>query len=292
MTAAFTQPGDPPLHLWHDQLVQIANPWADHPRLVQVYQQCSSTQDVARRLIQWCPADPQASSPSPHPSAPSTDAALNRSPGPLTNTVVGPLRNASSETSPSPLSSASVNALSNASISPSTTLAGAIIVADQQTQGRGRRGHRWHSAPGGTLTFSLLQPFDAITPSTTGLQVHARLAALTQDIADAIRTAVLELACACEHDPNPMPREKRRDLATTLRIKAPNDVMVGKAKLAGVLIETAHDAAGKRLAIIGIGINVHHAPLHVGHATSLADQGIRVNRLTTLMTLIQNLTPG
>jgi BirA family transcriptional regulator, biotin operon repressor / biotin---[acetyl-CoA-carboxylase] ligase len=101
---------------------------------------------------------------------------------------------------------------------------GLVLVAEEQTAGRGRRGAEWFSPKGESLAFSvLLRPCEpmAFWPR---LSLAAGLA-----VAEAL--------------------EKSVPLA---EIKWPNDVMVGGKKIAGILAE-----AGGDFVIVGIGINVN-----------------------------------
>ncbi|MGZ3437949.1 MAG: biotin--[acetyl-CoA-carboxylase] ligase [Polyangia bacterium] len=108
-----------------------------------------------------------------------------------------------------------------------------VLVAERQTEGRGRHGRRWYSTPGASLTFSLAWPL-----------ARADLSGLSLAIGVALAEAL---------DPRP---------AGGLRValKWPNDLwLVGSGepgrKLGGVLIETAPAGAG-RCAVIGVGLNV------------------------------------
>jgi BirA family biotin operon repressor/biotin-[acetyl-CoA-carboxylase] ligase len=108
-----------------------------------------------------------------------------------------------------------------------------LLVAEAQTRGRGRQGKPRYSSPGASLTFSLALP---LAPSDwSGLSLAVGVA-----IADAL-------------DP---PAE---GIAPRLGVKWPNDVFLleagGGRKLGGILIETVA-AGSRRLAIIGIGLNV------------------------------------
>ncbi|WP_197706829.1 biotin--[acetyl-CoA-carboxylase] ligase [Sterolibacterium denitrificans] len=107
---------------------------------------------------------------------------------------------------------------------------GTVIVAERQTAGRGRRGRHWTSAPGDSLTFSLLWRF----PPDTAL--------------DGLSLAVgVALARALE------------DLGIEgIRLKWPNDVLLHGRKLAGILIELVSPprAAQGPAAIIGVGLNL------------------------------------
>lgn len=113
-----------------------------------------------------------------------------------------------------------------------------LLVAENQTGGRGRLGRNWQSAPGASLTFSLSLPI--ARADWSGLSLVVGLA-----LADAL-------------DPRSGTTPPR------IGLKWPNDLwlMDGPAqgrKLGGILIETV--AAGRtRLAVIGIGLNVMPIP--------------------------------
>jgi BirA family biotin operon repressor/biotin-[acetyl-CoA-carboxylase] ligase len=127
----------------------------------------------------------------------------------------------------------------------------AVVVADEQTQGRGRRGAAWHSPAGTGLWMSVVLPGPRPalhTPLLVGLAV----AEATQEASG----------------------------RGTLRvgIEWPNDLVVGARKVGGILCETAGSAV-----VAGIGINVSTpedgfpAALQ-GRATSLEEEGL--NRLS------------
>jgi BirA family biotin operon repressor/biotin-[acetyl-CoA-carboxylase] ligase len=131
-----------------------------------------------------------------------------------------------------------------------------LLVAEHQTQGRGRAGRGWTAAPGSSLTFSLalmLAPAD-----WSGLSLAVGLA-----LADAL-------------DPAAATPDGR---APRIAVKWPNDLVLldsapgqprAGRKLAGILIETVGTpAAGAtpapRMAVVGVGINVQ--PLQVQQAS-------------------------
>ncbi len=109
-----------------------------------------------------------------------------------------------------------------------------LLVAEQQTGGRGRQGKRWESSAGASLTFSLALP---LAPTDwSGLSLAVGLA-----LADAL-------------DPH------RTGVPPRIGLKWPNDLLLldgtgGGRKLGGILIETVA-VGGRRLAVIGIGLNV------------------------------------
>ncbi len=95
---------------------------------------------------------------------------------------------------------------------------GLVIVADGQTEGRGRQGRVWHSPAGENLLVSIL-----LRPTLT--LADAPLLALSAGLA--LRTAVASIV------------GERSDLG----VKWPNDLLCGGKKLAGILIETRFKAA-------------------------------------------------
>ncbi|HEY7603641.1 MAG TPA: biotin--[acetyl-CoA-carboxylase] ligase [Gaiellaceae bacterium] len=101
---------------------------------------------------------------------------------------------------------------------------GAIAVADVQTGGRGRLGRAWEAPPGSALLASvLLKP-----PADRALPQLALVAGVA--VADALE----ELT------------------GLTVQIKWPNDVMLRRTKVAGILAEARDDAV-----VLGIGVNVN-----------------------------------
>ncbi|MEA2446966.1 MAG: BirA family transcriptional regulator [Actinomycetota bacterium] len=127
---------------------------------------------------------------------------------------------------------------------------GALVVADHQTQGRGRWGRSWFSAPGSLLQFSLIlrpdMPLDRLGLLTTALGVAC---------AD-----VVEVVAGIPTD-----------------LKWPNDVMVRGRKLAGILVESRVTGARIDAAVAGVGINVSWdrsaAPDEIAErATSIASE--------------------
>ena len=108
---------------------------------------------------------------------------------------------------------------------------GTTWVAEQQTAGRGRQGRLWFSPPGENLLFSVLVR-ERSPPRR--LPLVALVAGL------AVRDAV---ARALPHG--------------EVRIKWPNDVMIGARKVAGVLVEAISTGSRVEAVVIGVGVNVH-----------------------------------
>jgi BirA family biotin operon repressor/biotin-[acetyl-CoA-carboxylase] ligase len=104
-----------------------------------------------------------------------------------------------------------------------------LLVAEEQTAGRGRRGRRWHSAPGAGITFSLARRVRRPAREIAALSLVAGVA-----VARALHGLGVGAA----------------------RLKWPNDLVVDGAKLGGILVETR----GAGHAVIGIGLNHRRTP--------------------------------
>lgn len=147
-----------------------------------------------------------------------------------------------------------------------------VWVADEQTAGRGRGGHTWHSAAGDGLYVSVL--IAPPLPASFALR-------LSLSTALAAKSAIADVT------------------GVTVDIRWPNDLLVGLKKCGGILVETAvatsqeNSAATLRYGVIGIGLNLNHAsfPLEIAAlATSLRLAGGReVRRETLLAALLQSL---
>jgi BirA family biotin operon repressor/biotin-[acetyl-CoA-carboxylase] ligase len=106
---------------------------------------------------------------------------------------------------------------------------GVVLAAEEQSAGRGRMGRTWVSPPRAALTFSLLVRPAAVPPARRGwLPLLAGVA-----VASAV-TAVT---------------------GVQTRLKWPNDVLAGPAKLGGILAEAVGDAV-----VVGVGLNVSTEP--------------------------------
>lgn len=135
------------------------------------------------------------------------------------------------------------------------------VVAAAQTAGHGRRGRPWETAKG-SLAASLLMPWQPSSAHSATLGFAAGLA-----LESAIRARAPQVAIKLA--PDGAEGSERR-----LRLKWPNDVLVDGAKLAGILLEAANIPGGPNSVVIGIGVNVRHAPQGLPYpATSLAACG-------------------
>jgi BirA family biotin operon repressor/biotin-[acetyl-CoA-carboxylase] ligase len=112
---------------------------------------------------------------------------------------------------------------------------GAVVIADTQTAGRGRRGHTWFSPPGSGLYVSIV-----LAPARARVAPDRAVALLTL-------TAGLALAEAVE-----------RIAGIAPEIKWPNDLLIAERKLAGILAEglASTGSSGLPFVVLGYGINV------------------------------------
>ena len=108
---------------------------------------------------------------------------------------------------------------------------GTVLLAEKQTSGKGRKGRSWQSARGLNLTFSILLSKDTVSEININ---HLNLAASL-----AVSTAI----------------ENLYQLKTEL--KWPNDVLVNKKKIAGILSETSIKGSTIDRIVLGIGINLN-----------------------------------
>lgn len=147
-----------------------------------------------------------------------------------------------------------------------------VWVADEQTAGRGRGDHAWHSAAGDGLYVSVL-----VTPALLASDA-LRMALSTGLAAKAAIAQVAEIA---------------------IDIRWPNDLLVGRKKCGGILVETAiapeqdGTPAMLRYAVIGVGINLNQAVFKeeiASLATSLRiETGRSFSRDVLLIALLKHL---
>lgn len=129
---------------------------------------------------------------------------------------------------------------------------GSLVIAEQQTAGRGRQGRSWQAASGQNLLFSIV-----LRPS---LPV-SRLNLITLAASVAVSDALSSLG----HPLHPT-------------IKWPNDILLESKKCCGMLLESSLAGRGKATVVLGVGLNVNQLvfPAEINEtATSLALQAGR-----------------
>jgi BirA family biotin operon repressor/biotin-[acetyl-CoA-carboxylase] ligase len=152
-----------------------------------------------------------------------------------------------------------------ASLAQNGAAHGVVVVAEEQTAGRGRRGAQWASPPGAGIYLSFVaRPGSSSTTSLITLAAGV-------GVRDGIRAAT--------------------GLAADL--KWPNDLIVGTRKLAGILAEGLAIGTPEQAVIIGVGINVQPAaypPDVAARATSLEGElGRPVDRDDVLDGVLRSL---
>jgi BirA family biotin operon repressor/biotin-[acetyl-CoA-carboxylase] ligase len=134
------------------------------------------------------------------------------------------------------------------------------FVTSEQTAGRGRR-HRPWIAPRGNLASSILEVID-VSPAVAATLGFAAGLALEAALQKVSVEASLRVAGS-------------DDMKYSL--KWPNDVLAGREKLAGILLEAEAVAGGRLGVVVGIGTNVIAAPEGTPTpATSLAALGVHI----------------
>ena len=143
---------------------------------------------------------------------------------------------------------------------------GSVFFADEQTAGRGRGDHQWHSAPGDGLYVSvLLRPRLPIQrllllPLAAGLAAAAAIQSVS---------------------------------ALAVDLRWPNDLLIGPCKAGGILVEANSENGGVVAAVVGIGINVHQRdfPPHLDTPATSLDRstGRTVSRQPLLIALLESL---
>jgi len=106
---------------------------------------------------------------------------------------------------------------------------GVVCLAEEQTQGRGRRGREWVAPLGSSFTGSIGWRFDQGVAALEGLSLAIGLAVI---------------------------RALNRYGLKGAGLKWPNDIMVGDAKMGGILTELQVDGDGHCLVVVGIGLNI------------------------------------
>lgn len=146
---------------------------------------------------------------------------------------------------------------------------GHVVLADQQTRGRGAHGRHWVSPPGSDLYFSVVAR-PAVEPASTAL--------ITLASGLGVRDAVADL----------LP-------GRAVRVKWPNDIWIENRKCAGVLVESR--TLGMRIdsVIIGVGLNVNRMqwpPDLASTATSLQAERVvegPFHRVEVLAAVLSNM---
>ena len=139
---------------------------------------------------------------------------------------------------------------------------GALAVCDEQTEGRGRLGRTWTSPPGTAILCSVL-----LRPPPERVAAELSLVAGTA-VAEALEVAV----------------------GLAVQVKWPNDVMLNRRKVAGILAEASEGAVS-----VGIGVNVNQERTELPENTQVAAaslytiDGVKRDRAPLLAAIVERL---
>lgn len=128
---------------------------------------------------------------------------------------------------------------------------GTVVIADEQTVGRGRLGRHWVSVKGKGIWMTIMLKPDILPSDAPKLSIIAALA-----VANALRSC-------CRVD---------------AKIKWPNDIVAGGKKLCGILTEMSAEDDEIKYVIIGIGINVNMEIDDFGQEVSSVATSIRIEK--------------
>ena len=132
---------------------------------------------------------------------------------------------------------------------------GTLVLADEQTAGRGRHGRQWASAPGAGIWLTLIErPTDARALDVLSLRCGLYAAEAVDELADA-----------------------------RVGVKWPNDLYVAGRKLAGILIETRWRGTAPDWVAIGMGLNV---------SAPAVDTGVGLRAGATRLAVLDLLVPA
>lgn len=119
---------------------------------------------------------------------------------------------------------------------------GTVVVANEQTNGRGQRGTTWNTQPGMNLIFSCYLEFSSL-PIEKQHAIHHMTACAVNNLT--------------------------KRLGVESKIKWPNDILTETGKLAGILIENSLVNTSIKHTVIGVGLNVNQTAFGELRATSL-----------------------
>ena len=143
---------------------------------------------------------------------------------------------------------------------------GAVILADFQLKGKGQAGNVWQSAKGKNLLFSIL-----LKPNQ--LEVTAQF----------IWNMMISVALA---------EGLQQFVNNKVQVKWPNDIVIERRKIAGILIENTLQGTTISHLIAGVGLNVnqlHFAPELTAVSSLAMERGVEFEKIAVLEQLLRNV---
>ena len=145
---------------------------------------------------------------------------------------------------------------------------GMLIIAESQTMGRGRRGRRWHAAPGLSILASLI--------------LRHRLLANQIELPNLIGAFAIAAAI-------------RELTGFPAQIKSPNDVLICGKKVGGILTELEYDRHRQPFFVMGFGVNVNVSltdfpeELRVSATSLRIEGGQEISRVALIQAILHRL---
>lgn len=139
---------------------------------------------------------------------------------------------------------------------------GTVILAHEQSQGRGQRGSTWSTEPDKNLTFSIV-----FSSCRIDVKEQARLSV-------AVALGV---------------RDGLEKVNISAQVKWPNDIFVNRKKIAGILIENTLSGATIKNSIVGIGLNVNQEIFDGFPATSVRLESGITDRMHVLKCVLESV---
>ena len=132
-----------------------------------------------------------------------------------------------------------------------------VVVADEQSSGRGRMDRKWKSTPGNLFCSIIVKPQILKIPSHSAHKLSFLAILALSEAVSAIN----------------------KNEANKIQLKWPNDLLINGKKVSGILLESHFLGDFVDFAIIGVGVNiVDHPQNTLFEATSLFGEGIETNR--------------
>ncbi len=159
----------------------------------------------------------------------------------------------------------STNDIAMEMVRKSDTREGTVIITDEQVKGRGQRGNEWLTTPGKNITLSLILKPNFIKATN---QYFLNMA-ISIAVNNTIKYYLDKLKC---------------------EIKWPNDILVNRKKIAGILIENNLTGRNLEYSIVGIGLNVNQLDFNGLKGTSLKQElEVDFSLREVLQKLIENI---